>query len=169
MTRRLGHRRDEAAPRRGRYSVDERWWFDEDRRAWFPTTDDRERLRVELQDAGSTSWLASIAGTLANQSGQAHLRFVGRVTADDGRPGRVIAGPTFLRPRSVPDTIGPDERWCPGMGDALEGLRRRLDAEGWLLVDCGDEPWSDRYERPGIDWSRPTPEAHGPGTSDVSA
>ncbi len=109
---------------------------------------DLQTLEIELEDAGSTSWWAGVISVLGSQYGNAYLRFVGRLT-DDGEPGGVAArGSPFARPRSLPDDVLPDERWCPGMTSTLEDLQRRLEEDGWTPVGQGRHPWSVRYARP---------------------
>lgn len=56
-------------------------------------TGDAETLTVELEDAGGTSWWASLLATLSSQYGNAYKRFVGRVDEE-----RRYVGPTFRPP-----------------------------------------------------------------------
>ena len=41
------------------------------------------------------------------------------------------------------------------MQAALAQLQEELGRHGWLLADRGAHPWSQRYVRPRVDWSRP--------------
>ena len=84
------------------------------------------------------------------------MRFVGRVRAPD-RPGKspTVRGDTFLRLRSLPDDVPPDESYCPGMDAALLRLRQRLEGEGWLAAGRGKEPWAYHYVRPRVRWDQP--------------
>ena len=38
------------------------------------------------------------------------------------------------------------------MTEALNELRRRLEAEGWCQMGRGMQPWAFRYVRPCVDW-----------------
>ena len=69
-------------------------------------------LEIELEDVGGTSWWAGITTTLASQSGDAYMRFVGRLNSD-----RRYKGPTFPSPRTL-GTLPPQEEWAPGMNKA---------------------------------------------------
>jgi hypothetical protein len=109
------------------------------RRRWRPS---RSSLQIELEDLAGTSWWAGALATLASQSGNAYLRFVGRV---DGR--RRYKGATFPAPRTV-GTLPPEEAWAPGMTRSLQDLRREIEHEGWVEAGRGTEPWAFRYERP---------------------
>jgi hypothetical protein len=109
---------------------------------------DLQTLEIELEDAGSTSWWAGVIAILGSQNGSAFMRFVGRLTGE-GDPGDVVArGGPFARPRSLPDDVLPDERWCPGMTSTLEDLQHRLEEDGWTPVGHGRYPWSVQYSRP---------------------
>ncbi len=103
-----------------------------------------QTVEIELEDAGSTSWWASLLATLGSQNGNAFMRFVARDGATHGVVTR--AGP-FPRPRSIPDDVPPDESYCPGMTATLDDLRVRLEADGWQPTGMGDHPWSFRYTR----------------------
>jgi hypothetical protein len=65
-------------------------------------------LHIELEDLAGTSWWAGVLATLASQSGNAYLRFVGVV---DGH--RQYRSATFPAPRT-PGTPPPQEAWTPG-------------------------------------------------------
>jgi len=54
-------------------------------------------LQIELEDMARTSWWAGVLATLASQSGNAYLRFVGRVNGH--RQSKVP--PSRRRERSV--------------------------------------------------------------------
>ena len=109
---------------------------------------DLQTLEIELEDAGSTSWWAGVIAVLGSQYGNAYLRFVGRLL-DEETPGTVVArGGPFARPRSLPDDVLPDERWCPGMTSTLEDLEHRLEEDGWTPAGQGEHPWSVQYSRP---------------------
>ena len=80
-------------------------------------------LQIELEDMAGTSWWAGVAATLASQSGNAYLRFVGRV---DGH--RRYKGATFPAPRTL-GTLPPQEAWAPEMtkifGSSVGRLKTR--------------------------------------------
>lgn len=106
----------------------------------------RDSLEIELEDAGSTSWLAALLATLGSQNGNAFMRFVAVAPAGVSPPRRVVmrAGP-FARPRSIPDDVPPHESFCPGMTATLDDLRERLERDGWEPVGHGRHAWSYRY------------------------
>jgi hypothetical protein len=99
-------------------------------------------LQIELEDLAGTSWWAGELATLASQSGNAYLRFVGVV---DGH--RQYRSATFPAPRTL-GTPPPQEAWTPGMTKGLQDLRREIENEGWLEAGQGPEPWAFKYERP---------------------
>jgi hypothetical protein len=99
-------------------------------------------LQIELEDLAGTSWWAGALATLASQSGNAYLRFVGLV---DGH--RQYKGATFPAPRTL-GTLPPQEAWAPGMTRSLQDLRREIQNDGWVEAGRGTEPWAFTYERP---------------------
>jgi hypothetical protein len=113
-----------------------------------PAPRQRQTLEIELEDAGSTSWLASLLATLGSQNGNAFMRFVARTTGSADQPRRVVlrAGP-FPRLRSIPDDVPPHESYCPGMTATLDDLRQRLEKDGWEPVGHGKHAWSYRYAK----------------------
>jgi hypothetical protein len=86
-------------------------------------------LQIELEDMAGASWWSGVLATLASQSGNACLRFVGRVDGD-----RRYKGATFP---------------APGMAKSLEDLRSEIESDGWVEVGRGDEPWTFTYGRSG--------------------
>ena len=105
-------------------------------------------LEIELEDAGDQSWWSGLMAPVAPGSGNAYLRFVGRVWSPDGKPTReVVHGETF--PRFVdPEELDPADAFTPGWEQALAHLRRWLEAEGWVPAGRGAEAWAYRYVRP---------------------
>jgi hypothetical protein len=137
----------------GHYSVDGSAWFDEGSDQWLRVKAEEDSLVIELEDLGATSWWAGILTTLGSQYGSTYSRFVGHaVSADPRWPTYTLAGPSFPRVRSLPDSLAPEEAWAPGTGAALAELRHRLEAEGWRLVGHGESPWAYRYVRPCVEW-----------------
>lgn len=60
--------------------------------------------------------------------------------------------PTFAAPWSwgtlpLGKTMPPQEEWAPGMGAALDELRREIAADGWVEVGLGGKPWEHRYRK----------------------
>jgi hypothetical protein len=98
-------------------------------------------LQIELEEIAGTSWWAGALATLASQSGNAYLRFVGRV---DGH--RRYKGATFPAPRTL-GALPPQEAWAPGMTKSLQDLRRDIENDGWVETGLGTELWAFRYER----------------------
>ena len=98
-------------------------------------------LDVELEDMTGASWWAGVLATLASQSGNAYLRFVGRV---DGH--RRYKSATFPAPRTL-GTLPPQEAWAPGMTKSLQDLCRVIENDGWVEAGRGVEPWALKYER----------------------
>jgi hypothetical protein len=88
-------------------------------------------LQIELEDMAGTSRWASVLATLASQSGNAYLRFVGRV---DGH--RHYKGATISAPRTL-GTLPPQEAWAPGMTKSLQDLRREIEHDGWVEARPG--------------------------------
>lgn len=99
-------------------------------------------LQIELEDMAGASWWAGVLATLASQSGNAYLRFVGRFDGD-----RRYKGATFPAPRTL-GTLPPQEAWAPGMTKSLQDLRFEIESDGWVEVGRGAEPWTFKYERP---------------------
>ena len=105
-----------------------------------------ETLEIELEEAGDCSWWSSLLAPVDPKSGNAYLRFVGRVWGPDGRETEVIRGEAF--PRFLdPDELAPDDAWTPGWELSLVHLKHRIEVEGWQRAGCGLEPWSHRYVR----------------------
>jgi hypothetical protein len=99
-------------------------------------------LQIDLEDLAGTSWWAGALATLASQSGNAYLRFVGLV---DGH--RQYKGATFPAPRTL-GTLPPQEAWAPGTTRSLQDLRHEIENDGWVEVGRGTEPWAFTYEHP---------------------
>jgi hypothetical protein len=100
-----------------------------------------DRLRIELDDAASSSWWARILYTLASQQGQSQLRFVGKT---DG--GRVLyRGDTFPSPPL--GAASPRETWAPGMEGSLTRLESEIARDGWVEDGRGPRPWNVTYVR----------------------
>ena len=149
----LHHHRQGPPQGRGHYSPDGHTWFDEDRHDWLTVLDKEDRLVIALEDVGASGWLASLLSTLSMSNGEALSRFVGHaISADPRWPAYRYDSDTFARVRAIPDTLDADERWVPGMTDALHELCERLEAEGWHLVAQGDKPWALTYLRPALAW-----------------
>jgi len=100
-----------------------------------------EILKIELEDAGATSWWSSLLATLGSQSGSAYLRFVGRVGRRD-----CYTGASFAVPRTVGE-VPPQEEWAPGMTESLNELRSEIEADGWTCISAGTVPWALSYRR----------------------
>ena len=98
-------------------------------------------LQIELEDLAGASWRAGVLAILASQSGNAYLRFVGRV---DGH--RQYNGATFPAPRTL-GTLPPQEAWAPGMAKSLQDLRREIENDGWVAAGRGAEPWGVQVRR----------------------
>ncbi|WP_139003369.1 hypothetical protein [Arthrobacter crystallopoietes] len=101
-----------------------------------------QTLQIELEDTGGTSWWAGVLTTLASQTGNAYLRFVGRT---EGKT--LYQSDTFPSARSSP-TTPPREDWAPGMTGSLEQLINDIEQDGWVRTGRGSEPWAYTYERP---------------------
>ena len=98
-------------------------------------------LQIEMEDMAGASWWAGVLATLASQSGNAYMRFVGRV---EGR--RRYKGATFPR-RERSARCLQRRRWAPGMTKSLQDLRREIENDGWVEAGRGTEPWAFKYER----------------------
>jgi hypothetical protein len=83
----------------GHYSEDGRWWWEDGQERWFRVTDQEDVLKVEAEDAGGISLVASLLTTLSSQYGNAYFRFVARARSTDPRwPTYAMAGATFRPP-----------------------------------------------------------------------
>jgi hypothetical protein len=98
-------------------------------------------LQIEMEDMAGASWWAGVLATLASQSGNAYMRFVGRVEER-----RRYKGATFPAPRTL-GTLPPKEAWAPGMTKSLQDLRREIENDRWVEAGRGTEPWAFKYER----------------------
>jgi hypothetical protein len=98
--------------------------YEEPRERRYPTTGE-ERLRIELEDAASSSWWARILYTLGSQYGRTQLRFVGKT--EDGR--RRYVSDTFPGPPLGPTPL--DEQSAPGMEASLRGVCQQIAGDGW--------------------------------------
>lgn len=149
----------------GHYAPDRSAWYDERRRHWYPVLPERESVQIALEDVGDRAWWARVLTTLFTQNGQQYLRFVARpIGRPDRRERPVDAGSSFASPRRLRDQP-PEPEWAPGMSASLAEVRRRLEDAGWFAEGRGDAPWSYRYVRPEIDWSR---ELDGPADGEAA-
>lgn len=142
----------------GHYNEDGSQWWDESQQRWFRTTDDEDALEIEMEDAGHTSMLRSIATTLTGQHGTQSYRFVGRARSGDPRWGEftVTSGTFPVLPMQLPvERIGPDEAYGDEMRARLGELERTLVDQGWRLAGQGEHWWSKIYGRPALDWDTP--------------
>jgi hypothetical protein len=159
----------------GHYDSTRTRWYDDTLRRWLPLTSQVELLTIVLEVDGTGRWTRG-SGTargsspvplqrtertpddapgrpVARRDGGVWpdgtlMRFVGRPTSSTygSLPGEVH-GRTFMRLRPVTDDLPPDEFHCPGMTDALNELRHRLAALGWIESGRRGHPWSFRYRR----------------------
>ncbi|MGY3555526.1 hypothetical protein [Williamsia sp. R60] len=104
-------------------------------------TSEYSTLVVGLEEVGARRWWAALLATLASQSGNAYMRFVGVV---DGKQEYFSA--TFPVPRTW-GSIPPQEAWAPGMTQALSDLQKQLHSDGWQLRETQDDPWRSVYTR----------------------
>lgn len=104
-------------------------------------------LTVHLEDAATRSVWVSMLGLLSSQTQQWH--FVGLLPGDV-KPAYRSA--TFAAPYSwgnlpIGRTMPPKEAWAPGMQRALAELQREIEADGWVEVGVGEQPWEHQYRR----------------------
>ena len=139
--------------RRGRYSDNGRWWWDDARQQWFRTTAPTETIQIELEDRGHTSMARSTMTTLMLGGVQSY----GFVARRRGETDAYMTSPTFpMLPLEIaPGTPIPEAGWSEEVHDALNTLKDALAARGWRYVDTGKDWWSAIYSRPSIDWDTP--------------
>lgn len=147
---------DHGPPRgRGHYNDDGSQWWDDTQQRWFRTTDDEDVLEIDVEDAGHTSMLRSIATTMTGQHGTQSYRFVGRARSGDPRWGAftVTSGTFPVLPLQLPiDSIGPDDAYGDEMRARLDELDRTLVDQGWRPTGQGERWWSKIYTRSCLDW-----------------
>jgi len=158
------HRHDPRPPQGPEhYSQDGRRWYDDAGQRWLPVVDDEDTLVIQLEDVGAASWVPAVLAPLVSEVGQTHSWFVGNALSSDPRWRTYrITSATFPRIHGVFDDVLPQEAWTPGMAEALDELRGRLDAEGWLPAGHGGREWTYRYVRPHLAWPSDD-EGAGPG------
>jgi hypothetical protein len=100
-----------------------------------------ERVEIQVEDIGQTSWWSGILTTLMSQYGTAQLRFAARPA---GRP--PYTSGTFPAPRTW-GVVDPAEAWGPGMQASLQEICQELGRDGWVRTGTGDHAWSFVYER----------------------
>lgn len=98
-------------------------------------------LVVRVEEVGARHWWMALLATLASQSGNAYMRFVGVVDEKS-----VYFSDTFPVPR-IWGSIPPQEQWAPGMTRCLHKLCREIEDAGWRLHENTIDPWSLSYER----------------------
>lgn len=151
--------RDGPQTRRGHYSEDGAWWWDDDRGHWYRVMPPEDTLQIELEDHGHSSVLRSIATTLTGTAGAQSYRFVGRVQgADPHRPTDSVASDTFpVLPLQVHDLdhLGEGDAYAEEITAAFRKLEQTLVEQGWRLVATGDHWWSEIYTRPALEWDAP--------------
>jgi hypothetical protein len=137
----------------GHYSEDGRQWYDEAGQRWLPVIEGQDTLVVELEDVGAASWMPAVLAPLVSQLGNGHSWFVGHATSIDPRWRTYrVTSATFPRVHRALDDVLPREAWTAGMAEALDELRGRLEAEGWLPAGHGGREWAYRYVRPRVAW-----------------
>lgn len=148
----------QAPPRgRGHYDDDGARWWDDPTQRWYPTTTDEDVLEIDIEDAGHTSMLRSIATTLTGQQGVQTFRFVGRARSSDPRYGdyTVPSGTFPVLPLELPVArLRPDGAYGDEMRARLAELEQLLVDHGWRLDGRGEHWWSKIYRRPTLDWDR---------------
>lgn len=151
--------------RRGHYSGDGAWWWDEDHGRWFRTTLPVDTLSVELEDHGQSTTMRSIMTTLTGQYGTQAYRFVGRARSEDPRWLRyTVTSDTFpLLPLQVGDLdhLGPRDAFAEEVMGAFRRFEDALGEQGWRLEETGEHWWSRTYTRPAVDWDTPAGEYDG--------
>ena len=108
-------------------------------------TPDQDGLTIELEDAATRSWWVGLAGLLG--AGVQQWHFVAK-SGDEVRYG----SETFSQPYSwgrlrLGSSVTPEDDWSPGMTEALDHLRARIEDDGWVVVAQGPRPWEIRYRR----------------------
>ena len=143
----------------GRYSEDGRRWYDVAGQRWLPVIDGQDTLVIELEDVGAPSWAPDVLVPVLSHANP-HSWFVGHATSVDPRwPTYRITSTPFPRVHAVFDDVLSREAWPPGMVEALDELRRRLESEGWLPAGHGGRDWTYRYVRPWVAWPSDAQEA----------
>jgi len=149
----------EGPPRgRGHYNDHGTQWWDDTHQRWFDTTGDDDTLEIDVEDAGHTSMLRSIATTMTGQHGTQSYRFVARARSGDPRWGtfRLVSGTFPVLPLQLPvHSIGPDDAYGDEMRARLDELERTLVEQGWRPAGQGEHWWSKIYTRPALDWDTP--------------
>jgi len=137
----------------GHYAEDGRQWYDEAGGRWLSVVEGADTLVIELEDVGAAPWAPAALASLLSHGGHPQSWFVGHATSIDPRwRSYRITSATFPRVHGAFDDVLPREAWTPGMAEALAELRRRFEAEGWILVGHGGREWTYRYVRPRVAW-----------------
>ncbi len=110
-------------------------------------TASRGDLTIELEEVATRSVWAAVLGLFAGMMQQWH--FVGLVGEEVRYESETFAAPYSWGHLPLGRTMLPREEWAPGMGEALERLRAEIRADGWVVVEHGEQAWQERYELPG--------------------
>lgn len=102
-------------------------------------------LRIELEDAATRrSWLGTL-GLLSGGMQQWH--FVGMLGDTVQYESDTFSAPYSWGHLPLGRTVLPREEWAPGMDEALDGLRREVETDGWVRAGRGEQDWEDLYRR----------------------
>lgn len=101
-------------------------------------------LTIELEDAATRrGWV----GTLGLLSGGMQLwHFVGLVGDEVRYESDTFSAPYSWGHLPLGRTLLPRNDWAPGMDEALEALRAKIAADGWVAVEHGEQAWQDHYQ-----------------------
>lgn len=100
-------------------------------------------LRIELEDAATRRAWVSTLGLLAGMMQQWH--FVGLLGGEVRYESDTFSAPYSWGHLPLGRTMLPRDEWAPGMDEALDGLRREITADGWVVAGHGEQAWQDHY------------------------
>ena len=104
-------------------------------------------LTVHLEDAATRSMWVSMLGLLRPADPAVALR---RAAAGGREPGvqqRHLRRPLQLGDPADRSDHAAEEAWAPGMQQALAELQREIEADDWVEVGVGEQPWEHQYRR----------------------
>lgn len=108
-------------------------------------TEQGDTLVIELEDAATRKAWVSTLGLLAGMMQQWH--FVALLGDEVHYESDTFSAPYSWGHLPLGRTMLPREEWAPGMGEALDGLRAEITADGWVADGHGGQAWQDRYRR----------------------